>query len=53
MNCESNDENPYLRDIHLWNDLDDDGCDEEDYEEYGMFVMTKEGCWENMHPDYM
>lgn len=24
----SNDENPYLRDIYLWNDLDEDGCDE-------------------------
>lgn len=49
----SNDENPYLRDIYLWNDLEKDGCDVEDYDQYGMFVMTSEGCWENMHPDYM
>ncbi|KAL7554934.1 hypothetical protein ACHAWF_018496 [Thalassiosira exigua] len=49
----SNDENPYLRDIYLWNDLDEDGCDEVDYDKYGMLVMTNEGCWENMHPDYM
>lgn len=49
----SNDENPYLRDVYLWNDLPEDGCDEEDYDEYGMLVMTNEGCWENMHPDYM
>ena len=49
----SNDENPYLRDVYLWNDLEEDGCDEVDYDAYGMFVMTVEGCWENMHPDYM
>ena len=49
----SNDENPYIRDIYLWNDHVEDGCDEADYDEYGMLVMTSEGCWENMHPDYM
>lgn len=50
----SNDENPYIRDIYLWNDLAEDGCDEIDYDKYGMLVMTdNEGCWENMHPDYM
>ena len=49
----SNDENPYLRDVYLWNDLEEDGCDEVDYDAYGMVVMTVEGCWENMHPDYM
>merc|ERR1712194_221114 len=26
----SNDENPHLRDIYLWTDLDGDGCDEDD-----------------------
>ena len=50
----SNDENPYLRDIYLWNDLDEDGCDPVDYDQYSMLIMTeKEGCWENVHPDYM
>lgn len=49
----SNDENPYLRDIYLWNDLAEDGCDEEDYGEFAWKVMTKEGCFENMHPDYL
>ncbi len=49
----SNDENPFLRDIYLWNDPKDDGCDEEDLDEVGMLIMTDEGCWENMHPDYM
>ncbi|KAL7553976.1 hypothetical protein ACHAWF_017328 [Thalassiosira exigua] len=49
----SNDENPHLRDVYLWNDKAEDGCDEADYGAYGMLVMTEEGCWENMHPDYM
>jgi len=49
----SNDENLYLRDVYLWNDLEEDGCDEMDYDAYGMLVMTTEGCWENTHPDYM
>jgi hypothetical protein len=48
----SNDENPYLRDIHLWNSLLEDGCDESDCDAYGMLIMTDE-CWENTHPDYM
>jgi hypothetical protein len=42
-----------MRDIYLWNDLPEDGCDEVDYDKYGMLVMTKDGCFENMHPDYM
>ena len=50
----SNDQNPYLRDIHLWNSVSEDGCDAADFMEYGMFVMTSdEGCWENVHPDHM
>ena len=49
----SNDENPFLRDIYLWNDKAEDGCDPIDYDQYGMLVFTEEGCWENMHPDYM
>ena len=50
----SNDENPFLRDIYLWNDVDEDGCDPVDYDQYSMLIMTeKEGCWENVHPDFM
>ena len=49
----SNDENPYLRDIVLWNSVDLDGCDAADLMSYGMLIMTDEGCWENVHPDYM
>lgn len=49
----SNDENPYLRDVYLWNGLEEDGCDEADYDAYGMLIMTNEGCWENVHPDHM
>ena len=50
----SNDENQYIRDIFLWNSLDEDGCDEIDHDQYGMLVMTeKEGCWENVHPDLL
>ena len=50
----SNDENPYIRDLFLWDDNDEDGCDEVDYGQYGMLVMTeKEGCWENVHPDLL
>ena len=50
----SNDENQFLRDIFLWNSLDEDGCDEIDHDQYGMLVMTEnEGCWENVHPDLL
>jgi hypothetical protein len=50
----SNDENPHIRDIYLWNDAVEDGCDEVDYDKYGMLIMTElEGCWENVHPDFM
>jgi hypothetical protein len=50
----SNDENQYIRDIFLWNILDEDGCDEIDRDQYGMLIMTeKEGCWENVHPDLL
>jgi hypothetical protein len=50
----SNDENPHIRDIYLWNDLDEDGCDEVDNDKYGMLIMTEtDGCWENVHPDFM
>ena len=50
----SNDENQYIRDLYLWNDLDEDGCDEVDYDQYGMLIMSeKEGCWENVHPDLL
>jgi hypothetical protein len=50
----SNDENPYLRDIYLWNDVDEDGCDPMDYDQHSMLIMTdKEGCWENVHPDFL
>ena len=47
-------ENPYIRDLFLWNSLGKDGCDEIDYDQYGMLIMTKtEGCWENVHPDLL
>jgi hypothetical protein len=49
----SNDQNLHLRDIYLWNSVAEDGCDPADYMEYGMLVMTSEGCWENVHYDYM
>ena len=50
----SNDQNQFMRDIFLWNDFDEDGCDEVDYDQYGMLIMTdKEGCWENVHPDLL
>eukprot|EP00804_Cyclotella_cryptica_P005395 CCRYP_017085-RA/>CCRYP_017085-RA protein AED:0.06 eAED:0.06 QI:162/1/1/1/1/0.96/28/3961/2317 len=50
----SNDQNPYLRDIYLWNNIEGDGCDAADLMEYGMLVMTSdEGCWENVHPEHM
>ena len=49
----SNDANPFLRDVYLWNDRDGDGCHEEDLKARGMLVMTDEGCWENVHPDYL
>ena len=47
----SNDENEFLRDIVLWNSVQDDGCNPIDEMEYGMMIMTDEGCWENVHPD--
>ena len=49
----SNDQNLLLRDIYLWNSVSEDGCDPADAFEYGMLVMTNEGCWENVHPDHM
>lgn len=51
----SNDENPYLRDIYLWNDHTDDKCNEADLLAYGMLIQTDddEGCWENIHPDFL
>lgn len=50
----SNDENPSIRDIYLWNDAIEDGCDDVDNDMYGMLIMTEtEGCWENVHPDYL
>lgn len=51
----SNDENPYLRDIYLWNEaVDEDGCNDLDLYSYGMLIWTDvEGCWENVHPDFM
>ena len=50
----SNDENPYIRDLFLWNSLGEDGCDEIDYDQYGMLIMTEtEGCSENVHPDFL
>jgi len=50
----SNDKNQYLRDVHIRNDVYEDGCDELDCDEYGMLIMTvKEGCWENVHPNLM
>jgi hypothetical protein len=49
----SNDENPYIRDIVLWNQIEGDACNEADLFEHGMLIMTSEGCWENVHPDYM
>ena len=33
--------------------MTEDGCDAADEMEYGMLVMTDEGCWENVHPDHM
>lgn len=49
----SNDENVHFRDIYLWNDNIEDGCDPSDALAYGMLIMTNEGCWENVHPDLM
>lgn len=49
----SNDANPYLRDIYLWNELEENGCDEVDYDSYGMLIMAEEVCFENVYPDYM
>ncbi len=49
----SNDENPYIRDVVLWNRMEEDACNEADLAEFGMLIMTSEGCWENVHPDYM
>lgn len=49
----SNDENPHIRDIVLWNLVEEEACDEADLFEFGMLIMTSEGCWENVHPDYM
>ena len=49
----SNDSNEHLRDIYLWNENSEDGCDAGDSNAYGMLVMTDEGCWENVHPDFM
>lgn len=49
----SNDDNAYLRDIFLWNSREDDGCDASDEMEYAMLILTKEGCWENVHPAHM
>ena len=49
----SNDNNMHLRDIYLWNDLPEDGCHEDDYMARGMKIMTTDGCFENVHPDYL
>ena len=49
----SNDQNIFLRDIFLWNSVDEDGCDAADSLEYGMLIMTDEGCWQNVHPDHL
>ena len=49
----SNDENPFLRDLYLWNDVEGDGCNELDEMAYGMLIWTNEGCFENVHPDFM
>ena len=49
----SNDENPYIRDVVLWNAAEEDACHEDDTFSFGMLIMTSEGCWENVHPDYM
>ena len=49
----SNDDNPHLRDIYLWNDLPEDGCHEDDALAYGMLFMADGRCWENIPPDYM
>ena len=49
----SNDENPFLRDVILWNNRDEEACAAEDKLSFGMLIMTSEGCWENVHPNYM
>jgi hypothetical protein len=49
----SNDENEFTRDLYLWNDLEEDGCDEVDYDQHGMLITWKEGCWENVYPDLL
>ncbi len=49
----SNDENPYMRDIVLWNQIEGDAYNEVDLLAYGMLIMTDEGRWENVHPDQM
>ena len=35
----SNDENPYMRDIVLWNQIEGDGCNEVDLLAYGILIM--------------
>ena len=49
----SNDDNELLRDIFLWNDRPEDGCHEDDYEAFGFLIMTSDGCFENVHPNYL
>lgn len=49
----SNDDNPFLRDVILWNNRDEEKCATEDLLAFGMLVMTSEGCWENVHPNHM
>ena len=49
----SNDDNELLRDIFLWSDRPEDGCHEDDLEAFGFLIMTSEGCFENVHPNYL
>ena len=48
----SNDNNPELRDIHMW-DVDELKCHTRDSNAYGMLVyVPSDGqCWQNVHPD--
>ena len=48
----SNDPNVHLRDIIVWN-KSNEGCNASDETAYGMLIWTEEGCWENVHLDYM
>ena len=47
------DDNPYMRDVVLWDRMTGDACNSADLLAFGMLVMTSEGCWENKHIHHM